>query len=58
MGRITVNLPDKLEEELRKYIIECYQPKIHGKLSEIVIEALEQWLTRVRKEMNKRGETT
>jgi len=58
MGKITVNLPDSLEEELRTYIIECYQTKIHGKLTEIVVTALEQWLKRIREEMNKRGETT
>lgn len=47
MGKITVNLPDELEKRLRAYIASVYSgEKLHGKLSDLVSKAIEEWLER------------
>jgi len=47
MGRITISLPNNLEEELRRRIIELYGYK-KGNLSKAVTEAIVDWLERKR----------
>jgi len=44
MGKITVIIPDQLEENLRKYVAEHYPQETYGKLSKIVTEALHSWM--------------
>jgi hypothetical protein len=46
MGKITIIIPDELEDRLRKLLIAKYNGKIHGKLTEVVIAALEGYLKR------------
>ncbi len=46
MGKIAVEIDDKLEERLRRYIINKFSTKYHGKLSKIVAEAIKEWLDR------------
>lgn len=46
MGKITIIIPDELEEKVRKLLITKYDGKIHGKLTELVITALEDYLKR------------
>ena len=47
MGKITVNIPDDLERRLRIYLAKRYLgQKLHGKLSEVVSTAIEEWLDR------------
>jgi hypothetical protein len=46
MGKITIIIPDELEEKVRKLLTTKYDGKIHGKLTELVITALEDYLKR------------
>jgi hypothetical protein len=46
MGKITIIIPDELEEKVRKLLIAKYDGKIHGKLTNLVITALEDYLKR------------
>jgi hypothetical protein len=47
MGKITVNIPDDLERRLRVFLARRYLgEKLHGKLSEVVAEAIKEWLDR------------
>lgn len=44
MGRISVILPDELEERFRNYLYSIHGWKHHGKISEMISEALEKHL--------------
>jgi hypothetical protein len=44
MGKITIIIPDDLESRIRKRLVAEYDGKIHGKLTELVISALENYL--------------
>jgi len=44
MGKITVIIPDDLENRVRKMLATKYSGKVHGKLTELVIAALEEYL--------------
>ena len=46
MGKITITLTDEVETKLRKYVTTKYPEKPYGKLSQVVEEALNEWLTR------------
>jgi hypothetical protein len=46
MGKITIIIPDDLEEDIRKLLVAKYDGKIHGKLTDFVITALEDHLKR------------
>jgi hypothetical protein len=46
MGKITIIIPDALEERIRKLLIAKYDGKMHGKLTDLVIEALEDYIKR------------
>jgi len=46
MGKITIIIPDDLEEKLRKTLVAKYDGKIHGKLTDLVITALDEYLRR------------
>ncbi|MCJ7759797.1 ribbon-helix-helix domain-containing protein [Candidatus Bathyarchaeota archaeon] len=46
MGKITVVLSDDVEKELRKHVTAKYPERPYGKLSEVVEEALREWLKR------------
>jgi hypothetical protein len=46
MGKITIIIPDELEEKVRKLLVDKYDGKIHGKLTELVVAALENYLKR------------
>jgi len=47
MGKITISLPNNLEEELRRRAIELYGYK-KGSLSKAVTDAIADWLERRR----------
>jgi len=45
LGKLTVSISDELEKELRIYIAQKFAgQKLYGKLSEIVEEALKEWM--------------
>jgi len=44
MGKITIIIPDDLENRIRRRLIAEYDGKIHGKLTHLVISALENYL--------------
>ena len=44
MGKITVTLDDKIEKDLRIYVSKNYPEKPFGKLSEIVNQAVKEYL--------------
>jgi hypothetical protein len=44
MGKLTLNLSDKLEETLRTYISKKYPQQTFGKISEITEKALAEYL--------------
>ena len=47
MGKLTVSISDDLEKKLRTYIARRFAgEKLYGKLSEIVEEALREWMER------------
>jgi hypothetical protein len=46
MGKITIIIPDDLEERIRKVLAARYDGKLHGKLTDFVITALEDHLKR------------
>jgi hypothetical protein len=46
MGKITIIIPDGLEERIRRILVNKYDGKIHGKLTDLVIAALEDYLKR------------
>jgi hypothetical protein len=46
MGKITIIIPDDLEEKIRKTLVAKYDGKIHGKLTDLVITALYEYLSR------------
>lgn len=46
MGKITIIIPDDLEERIRKILVAKYDGKIHGKLTDLVITALEDYVKR------------
>lgn len=46
MAKITINLTDETESNLRKYVTTNYPEKPYGKLSLVVEEALKEWLSR------------
>lgn len=46
MGKITIIIPDELEEKIRKLLVAKYDGKIHGKLTDLVVTALEDYLKR------------
>jgi hypothetical protein len=46
MGKITIIIPDELEEKIRKTLVSKYDGKLHGKLTELVTAALQDYLAR------------
>jgi hypothetical protein len=48
MGKITIIIPDDLEDRIRKVLVAKYDGKLHGKLTNFVIAALEEHLRRTR----------
>ena len=46
MGKITIIIPDELEERIRKLLIAKYDGRMHGKLTDLVTTALEEYLKR------------
>jgi hypothetical protein len=46
MGRITIIIPDDLQEKIKGTLVTEYNGKIHGKLTELVIVALDDYLKR------------
>jgi len=44
MGKITITLSDDIEKKLRQFVTAKYPEKPYGKLSEVVEEALKDWL--------------
>ena len=44
MGKITIIIPDDLENRIRRRLIAEYDGRIHGKLTHLVISALENYL--------------
>ena len=46
MGKITIIIPDELEERIRKLLIAKYDGRMHGKLTALVTTALEEYLKR------------
>jgi hypothetical protein len=46
MGKITVIIPDDLEQRVRKLLVAKYDGNMHGKLTDLVKEALEEYLKR------------
>ena len=48
MGKITIIIPNDLENRIRKLLVAKYDGKLHGKLTEFVIAALEERLRQTR----------
>jgi hypothetical protein len=46
MGKITIIIPDDLEGRIRRLLVAKYDGKLHGKLTDLVIAALEDYLKR------------
>jgi len=46
MGKITIIIPNDLENRIRKLLVAKYDGKLHGKLTELVITALEDHVKR------------
>jgi hypothetical protein len=46
MGKITIIIPDDLEGKIRRLLVAKYDGKLHGKLTDLVIAALEDYLKR------------
>jgi len=47
LGKLTVSISDELEKRLRSYITRKFADgKLYGKLSEVVEQALKEWLER------------
>jgi len=44
MGKITISLSDDVEKRLREHVTKTYPEKPFGKLSQVVEEALKEWL--------------
>jgi len=47
MGKLTVEISDEIEKRLRRYIADHFWENPKGKLSQIVEEALREWLSKV-----------
>ena len=50
MARIQALIPDELDERIRRHLLKRYGIHLHGKISEIVREALELYLDKVEAE--------
>jgi len=50
MGKLVITIPDELEQEFRDAVYRRYGMK-RGNLTRAVIEALEQWISTVREEI-------
>jgi len=46
MGKITIIIPDDLEDKIRKLLIAKYDGKMHGKLTDLVVAALDDYVKR------------
>jgi len=46
MGKITIIIPDDLEGKIRRLLVAKYDGRLHGKLTEFVIAALEDHVKR------------
>jgi len=44
MGKITITIHDEIEKKLRQFVTTNYPEKPYGKLSQVVEEALKEWL--------------
>lgn len=44
LGKVTVTLSDEVEKKLRQFVTTKYPEKPYGKLSQVVEEALKNWL--------------
>ena len=40
----TIYIPDALDERLRSYIYKRFKGHVHGKIKQVVVEALERYL--------------
>ncbi len=49
MGKLSVEISDEVEQKLRMFIAKNYPLKPFGKLSQIVEEALREWLKKIEK---------
>jgi hypothetical protein len=47
MGKLSIEISDQVEEKVRRYIAENFWRNPKGKLSEIIEEALKDWLKKV-----------
>jgi hypothetical protein len=55
MGKITIDLPEELEHEVRMFLVEKYDGKIHGRFREFVVEALTEHLEHLKQHSAKGG---
>ena len=46
MGKITIIIPDDLEGKIRRLLVQKYDGRLHGRLTGLVIAALEDYLKR------------
>lgn len=46
MGKITIIIPNGLEDRIRRLLVARYDGRMHGKLTDFVIAALEDHLRR------------
>jgi hypothetical protein len=46
MGKITIVISDDLEGKIRRLLVQKYDGRLHGKLTDLVIAALEDYLKR------------
>lgn len=47
MGKISVEISDEVEKMVRRYIAEHFWENPKGKLSQVVEQALKDWLSKV-----------
>jgi Arc/MetJ-type ribon-helix-helix transcriptional regulator len=47
MGKLSIEISDQVEEKIRRYIAANFWRNPKGKLSEIIEEALKDWLKKV-----------
>jgi hypothetical protein len=46
VGKVSIEISDDVELKIRRYIAENFWKNPKGKLSEIIEEALKEWLTK------------
>lgn len=57
MARIQALIPDELDERIRRFLFRRYGGHFHGKISEIVRKAVEEYLDREETDIGEETET-